>query len=350
MQKISIEDKEISNNSSILLIAEVGVNHNGKIENAMKLIDHASRLNIDAIKFQTFHADKLILKNIGKAKYQKRNINDKESFYKMIKKYELTNKEFRLIKQYCDKKKIIFLSTPFDKQSVDLLEELDVSAYKIGSGDLDNYPLIRYICSKNKPILLSTGMSTLRDVKESLTFIKKNGIKKIVVLQCTSNYPAKFININLNVIDKYKQEFKNEIIGFSDHSIGIICSLGAAAKGAKVIEKHFTLNKSMEGPDHKASMNPKEMKDWSKKIRILELALGESKKEISNNEKGVLKIARKSIICASKLEKGTIIKEEDLVIKRPGTGISPRYFQDVVGRRTNKKLYKDSILKWDDFK
>lgn len=348
MNTFKIGNKPIGDKNQIFLIAEAGVNHNGDLSLAKSLIEVAVDANVDAIKFQTFKAERLLLKSTEKATYQKSTTNNQESFYEMIKKYELNEQEFTILKNYCEEKGLIFLSTPFDELSVELLDELNIVAYKVGSGDMNNFLLLKSICAKGKPILLSTGMATLEDVKVSILFIKSNKIKDIVIFQCTTNYPADLEEINLNVINTYQREFPNEIIGFSDHSLGFEASIGAAAKGAKVIEKHFTLDKNMEGPDHKASLNPMELKNWVKSIRNLEKTLGGYDKIPSNNEIEIAKIARKSLVSVRDVMKGEILRMEDITTKRPGTGIEPKFYNDIIGKKVKKNILKDTLIAWED--
>ena len=348
MNCFKVGDKKIGEDNPIFLIAEAGVNHNGSLSIARSLVDVAADSGVDAIKFQTYKTEKLILQSTEKASYQQSKVNKEESFYEMLKKYELEEGNFKILKEYCDEKGLIFLSTPFDTSSVELLEDLNVPAYKIGSGDMNNFPLIKLICSKGKPILLSTGMATLEEVKDSVDLIKNNSVEEVVIFQCTTSYPTKLEDVNLNVIDLYKKEFPNEIIGFSDHSQGITASIGAAAKGAKVIEKHFTLDKEMEGPDHKASLDPTELRKWVNEIRNLEKALGFNKKIRIKSELELSKIARKSIVSIKDLKKGEILSEDNIGIKRPGTGISPKEFEKILGRSINKDILKDSVIFWED--
>lgn len=345
---IKIENKIIGKNSPIFLIAEAGVNHNGYISIAKKLIDVAAKADVDAIKFQTFLTDQLILKSTPKVKYQKKSEDDQEDFYKMLKKYEFSKEDFRTLKNYCSEKGLIFLSTPFDQTSVELLEDLNIAAYKVGSGDMNNLSLLKLICSKNKPILLSTGMAKLGEVKKSVEFIKSNNIQQLILFQCTTNYPTPYDEINLNVIDTYQKEFPNTILGFSDHSLGIEASIGAAAKGVKVIEKHFTLDKSMEGPDHKASLNPEELNTWVTSIRNLERSLGSYKKIPTISELNIAKIAKKSIIISIDIKKGETLNENNMTTKRPGTGIPANEYYNLIGKRVNRDLPKDTILQWED--
>lgn len=348
MKDIHICEKIIGVNSPIFLIAEAGVNHNGDLSIAKRLIDIASEVKADAIKFQTFKAEELLLKNTSKVEYQKTNTDIKENFYEMIKKYEFTKEDFQSIVNYCKEKNIIFLSTPFDHSSVQWLEEFNVPAYKVGSGDMNNFPLLKLICSKRKPIFISTGMATLKEVKETIEFIRSNNIEEIVLFQCTTDYPTSLEDVNLNVIDTYKNEFSNLLIGFSDHSLGITASIGAAAKGVKVIEKHFTLDKEMKGPDHKASLDPKELKEWVEQIRALEKALGTFEKKPSKAELNIAKIARKSIVSIKTLNKGDVLNENNVAIKRPGDGISPVEFEKIIGKRVKRNISTDTVIYWED--
>ncbi|MFX0036809.1 MAG: N-acetylneuraminate synthase [Candidatus Hermodarchaeota archaeon] len=348
MKEININGKKIGSNYPIFLIAEVGVNHNGKLSLAKKLIDKAFVAKVDAVKFQTFITEDLLLKTTPKAEYQKSLSNNNESSFKMIKKYEFSLDQFNILKNYCEQKGLTFLSTPFDKKSVEWLEQLKIPAYKVSSGDMNNFPLLRLICSKKKPILLSTGMATLDEVKTSVEFIKSNKVKDIILFQCTSNYPAPYEEINLNVIDTYRKNFPNLLFGFSDHSLGAECSIGAVVKGVKIIEKHFTLDKQLDGPDHKASMNPEELNLWVNSIRKLEKALGSSDKFPSEAEKEILKIARKSIVSTRFLKKGNILKSEDISIKRPAYGIPPIEYEKVIGKKVKKDILEDSIIYWED--
>ncbi|MFX0134331.1 MAG: N-acetylneuraminate synthase [Candidatus Hodarchaeota archaeon] len=348
MNQIFIDGKRIGIDSPIFLIAEAGINHNGDLKLAKKLIDIAARAKVDAIKFQTFIAEKLIVNLAPKADYQKVSNDDKETFYNMVKKFELNKEDFEDLKNYSIENNLIFLSSPFDETSVEWLEHLEIPAYKIASGELTNFPLLKVICSKGKPILISTGMATLEEVKETVDFIKSNKIEEIVILQCTTNYPSTFNELNLNVIETYKKEFPNDVIGFSDHSLGIEASIGAAAKGAKVIEKHFTIDKELEGPDHKASLDPKELIEWVKSIRTIEKALGSYEKKPTNSEKEMIKYARKSIVTARDIQKGETLKNKDITIKRPGYGIPPKFFKDLINKKTKRFLPKDSIINQED--
>jgi N-acetylneuraminate synthase len=348
MKEITINDKKVGKDNPIFLIGEIGVNHNGNLSLAKQLIDKAVEAKIDAVKFQTFITDDVLVKSTPKAEYAKKDNYDDETFDEMVRKLELSREDFDELNQYCEKKGIIFLSTPYDEKSVELLNELNVPAYKISSGDLNNFPLIELICKKKKPILLSTGMAYLYEIKESVEFIKKNGISEIVLYQCTTNYPSSFDEINLNIIETFQKEFPDCLIGFSDHSLGIEASIGAAAKGVNSIEKHFTLDKCMEGPDHKASLNPEELTNWAKNIRNIEIALGSFTKEPSKSELEIAKVVRRSIVSRREIKIGEIIKKEDLIMKRPGSGIPPNKIEEVIGNAVSRTIPKDKIIEWDD--
>ena len=348
IKRIVIDGRTIGQNSAIFLIAEAGVNHNGDLTIAKQLIDVAANSNVDAIKFQTFITENVLLIDTPKVKYQKESKNDNQTLYEMVKNYEFNKEDFRVLKEYCNEKGIIFLSTPYDETSLDWLEDLNISAYKIGSGDMNNYYLLKLICSKKKPILLSTGMATLEEVKETIEFLNKNMAKDIVLFQCTTNYPSDFETLNLNVIDTYRKEFPDLILGFSDHSLGISASIGAAAKGVKMIEKHITIDKDLPGPDHKASLDPAELKNWVDEIRNIEKALGSYKKKPSKIEIETAKSARRSIVSLRELKKGQQIREEDITTKRPGTGIPASYYFKILGKKIINDVVIDSIITWED--
>ena len=262
---------------------------------------------------------------------------------------QLTKEDHEVLMDYCNKKNIKFMSTPFSFDTVDLLEEVGIDLYKVGSSDTNNLPLLKYIAKKDKPMILSTGMSTLTEVSEAVDTILDTGNEKLIILHCVSNYPAEFENINLKAMKTMKNAFDLEI-GYSDHTLDIEVPIAAVAMGAKVIEKHFTLDKNMEGPDHKASLNPEELKRMVKSIRNVEKALGNCIKKPSINEKENIKTVRKSLVVNSVKKRGQKIKKEDLNIKRPGTGIEPKYIDKVVGLKLSNDLKKDQILKWNDFK
>jgi len=343
--KIRIEDKLIGEGKPCFIIAEAGVNHNGSVELAKKLIDAAKDAGADAVKFQTFKTENVVVKDAQKAEYQKETTGE-GSQYEMIKKLELAEEDFRELADYAEKKDIMFLSSPFDKESVDLLHELDVPAFKVGSGEITNLPLLRYIAKKGKPIILSTGMSTLGEIEEALDVIRSEGVEDIILLHCVSNYPARIEDVNLRAMGTLKQAFKLPV-GFSDHTLGITAPIAAVALGACVIEKHFTLDRNLPGPDHKASLEPDELKEMVKDIREVEKALGNGIKKPTKEEEEVKKVARKSIVAKVDISKGAIITEDMLDVKRPGTGIEPKYLKFIIGRKTKEDIKKDDVIRFE---
>jgi len=335
--------------SEVFIIAEAGVNHNGDIHLAHKLVDAAKEAGADAVKFQTFKAENVVSKIAEKAEYQKETTNSEESQYEMIKKLELSFEDFVKIKDYCDKKGIIFLSTPFDYESVDFLKSL-VPLYKIGSGEITNLPFLEYIAKKGKPIILSTGMSTLGEVEEAVkTIINVNSSLPLVLLHCVSNYPAKYEDVNLKAMLTLKEAFKLPV-GYSDHTLGIEIAIAAIALGAKVIEKHFTLDRDLPGPDHKASLESDELKKMVKAIRNVEKVLGNGIKKPAQSELKVMKVARRSLVVARDIRAGEVVKESDILIKRPGTGILPKFKEIIIGMRLTRDVKKDNPFDWEDFK
>lgn len=343
--KVKIGNRLIGDAEPCFIIAEAGVNHNGDINLAKKLIDAAKAAGADAVKFQTFKAENVVVKDAQKAEYQKETTGVGESQYGMLKKLELTEEDFRELADHAKEKEILFLSSPFDKESVDLLYELDVPAFKIGSGEITNFPLLKHIAKKGKTIILSTGMATLGEVEEALNVIRSEGVEKVILLHCVSNYPARIEDVNLRAMETLKQAFKLPV-GFSDHTLGITASIAAVALGACVIEKHFTLDRNLIGPDHKASLEPDELKEMVKTIRDVEKALGDWIKRPTINEEEIKKIARRSIIAKMDISEGTVITEDMLDIKRPGTGIEPKYFDFVIGMRAKKDIKKSDIVTW----
>lgn len=333
-------------NKNVFIIAEAGVNHNGDIGIAKQLVDKAKAAKVDAIKFQSFNADKLVTKNAPKAEYQKKNTGNGNQ-YNMLKKLELSLEDHIELKKYCDEKSIMFLSTPFDEESVDLLEQIGVSLYKVSSGDLTNIPLLQYIASKNKPIILSTGMANLGEIEYAIYAIKEVSNIEIKLLHCTSNYPTKYEDVNLKAMHTLKNAFNLEV-GYSDHTNGIEIPIAAVAMGAQIIEKHFTIDKNMEGPDHKASLNPFELKEMVSSIRHIEQAFGNGIKKCNKNEKNTRKIARKSIVLCKPIKKDQVIERSCLTCKRPGTGISPKYINKLIGKIANIDMEKEYLISWED--
>ncbi|KAI3350330.1 N-acetylneuraminate synthase [Clostridium botulinum] len=336
------------NSDRCFIIAEAGVNHNGDINIAKKLIDIACEAGVDAIKFQTFKSEDLVTKNAPKANYQKQTTRSGNQ-YDMLRKLELSYDEHFILKQYCSRKGIVFISTPFDFKSVNLLEKLDIPLYKISSGDLTNIPLLKYIAKLNKPMIVSTGMSNLGEVESAVDAIKECGNNKISLLHCTSNYPTEYKDVNLNAMITLKNAFQFPI-GYSDHTIGVEISIAAVAMGAKFIEKHFTLDKSMEGPDHKASLDPEELKQMVNSIRNVENGLGNGIKRCNENEKNIRAIVRKSIVANSDIKKGTSISYENIGFKRPGTGISPCFVNEFIGKVAIEDINSDEFISFNNVK
>lgn len=343
MNRIKIGSRWIGEGYPVFIIAEAGVNHNGSLELAKKLVDIAAEARADAVKFQTFRTENMITTGAEKAKYQRESGVDGESQFDMLKKLELSAQEFRELSDYCHKKGIMFLSSPFDMEGVDLLAELDVPVFKIASGEITNFPLLRRISEKRKPIILSTGMSLLEEVSEAVELLKQSGARDIILLHCTSEYPVKFEDVNLMAMKTMKDAFGLPV-GFSDHTPGIVAPIAAAALGACVVEKHFTIDKSLPGPDHKASLNPVELRQMVEGIRNVEKALGDGKKVPREGEKEIRKVARKSIVAARQMRKGERITEETLTVKRPGTGIEPKKMGLVVGKIARRNIEKDEII------
>ena len=328
---------------SVFIIAEIGVNHNGDLLLAKKMILEAKKAGVDAVKFQSFKADKLVAKDAKKADYQVKNTGKQESQYDMIKKLELSEEDHIYLKKICDDEGIMFLSSPFDEESAKLLLSLGIDTVKIPSGEITNLPYLEKIGSLYKNIILSTGMSNLDEIKEAIKVLNKNNDKNITVLHCNTEYPTPMEDVNLLAIKTMEKEL-NLPIGYSDHTDGIEVSIGAVALGATVIEKHFTLDKTLEGPDHKASLEPKELKMLVDGIRNIEKALGNGIKVPSSSEKKNIPIARKSIVAKTNIKKGDIFTEENLTIKRPGDGISPMKWYNVLGQRAKKDFVADERI------
>ncbi len=330
-----------------LIIAEAGINHNGKLNRAKKLIDAAKSSGADVIKFQAYKTDLLIEKKAIQKK-QKKYKKIKKTF-KLLKKFELSFNDLKELKKYSVKKKITFAATPFDKLSIDELTKLKVPFFKVSSGDINNFPLINHIVRKKKPIIFSTGRSNLKEVKKTVLFLKQKGCKNFAILHCVSIYPAEQKDLNLNAIKLLRRKFKCPI-GFSDHSKGIEAALGAVVLGAKYIEKHLTLNTKDKGPDHKASIEPSEFKKMVDGIRNLEIAVGNEKKKATKQEiKGKFN-SRRSIFANKNLFKNSTISEKDIICKRPMIGIGPENFEKIIGYKIKKNIIKGQLINFKDIK
>lgn len=325
------------------IIAEAGVNHNGKIDLAMQLVDKAAEAGADCVKFQTFITENEMVKDAEKAEYQKNSTGDTENEFEMVKKLELSFEEFRQIKAYCEQKNILFLSTPFDLDSIDFLESLDIFCWKIPSGEITNLPYLVKIAKTNRDIIMSTGMCELDEVRQAVRILKENGAGNITLLHCNTEYPTPYGDVNLLAMDTLHRELQLET-GYSDHTLGIEVPIAAVARGAAVIEKHFTLNRNMEGPDHKASLEPHELKQMIAGIRNIELALGCGEKAPSSSEKKNITVARKSIVAKKTIRKGERFTEDNLAVKRPGTGISPMRWNEIIGLYADKDYVEDEKI------
>ncbi|MDE6182002.1 MAG: N-acetylneuraminate synthase [Eubacteriales bacterium] len=328
---------------SVFIIAEIGVNHNGDLAIAEKMILEAKKAGVDAVKFQSFKADKLVSKDAKKAEYQIKNTGNTESQHDMIKKLELSEEDHIYLKKLCDREKIQFLSSPFDIESANFLVSLGINTVKIPSGEITNLPYLEEIGKLFENIIISTGMSNLNEIKEAINILNKNNKRNITVLHCNTDYPTIMEDVNLLAIKTMEKEL-NLPIGYSDHTDGIEVSISAVALGATVIEKHFTLDKNMEGPDHKASLEPNELKQMVTSIRNIEKALGNGIKEPSNSEKKNIVIARKSIVAKQNILKGEKFTKENLTIKRPGDGISPMKWYDVLGQVAKRDFIADERI------
>lgn len=339
MKKIKLNDRMLGEAEPCFIIAEAGINHNGDIQLAKKLIDEAKNAGADAIKFQTHIPDKEMLKEGFTADYVG------ESLFDLLKSVELSKEDHIELKNHASDVGILFLSTPFSVEAVDLLEQLNIPLYKIGSGELTNLPLLEYVAKKGKPMIISTGMSTFKEIKDTTNFVKRFNID-IILMHCTSTYPAKYEDLNLNVIEKLRNEL-NIPIGLSDHSSGIYTSLAAIVLGACVIEKHFTVDKTLPGPDQKASITPKELKELVKGIRAIEQALG-SEKIVTKEESDIQKMARESVVSLVDIPKGTVIKKYMVWVKRPGIGIPAKYLNEVIGKQAAQNIKFNEVIKWED--
>lgn len=325
----------------VYILAEVGVNHNGSLDIAYELIDIAIKSGANGVKFQTFNSDKLATPNAEKAEYQKKNTKNDDTQLSMLKKLELSYNDFIKISEYCIEKKIEFISTPFDLESAEFLNSINVHTFKIGSGDLTNFPLLKKVASFKKKTILSTGMGSMEEVENSVNYLKKNGCEELVLLHCVSCYPTQNEDLNLKCIQTMKNKF-NIDVGFSDHTIDFKASLYAICLGANYIEKHYTLDKEMEGPDHKASLNPEELNKFVSLIRECEIIIGDGVKKCRDAELNTKSIARRSLYFSRSMKKGDIISEDDLIPLRPNSGVCASHFEEFIG-----KILKIDVNKLD---
>lgn len=330
-----------------LIIAEAGVNHNGSIDIAKQLVDKAVEAGVDIIKFQTFKAEKLVSKSAKQAEYQKKNIGSTsdDSQYNMLKKLELSEQDHQELMTYCKERGIQFFSTAFDLESIDYLHSLNLGLWKIPSGEITNYPYIKKIAQYHESVILSTGMCEMDDISAAMDVLCKNGVERsqITILHCNTEYPTPYKDVNLLAMQQIQQKYQVSV-GYSDHTKGIEVPIAAVALGASVIEKHFTLDRNMEGPDHKASLEPEELKAMVSAIRHIEQALGDGHKQISESERKNIAIARKSIVAACPIKKGEMLTEQNLTVKRPGTGISPMRWEEVIGTKAIKDFAEEDLI------
>ena len=327
---------------SVYIIAEAGVNHNGDINLAYQLVDAAKAAGVDCIKFQTFKSENLVSHTAQKAEYQKAATGD-SSQQDMLKQLELSFGEFVSLKEYCDRKGICFLSTPFDFESIEFLNSIEMPFWKIPSGEVTNYPYLVALAKTGKPVVMSTGMCEMQEIEDAIAVLRENGASDIKLLHCNTEYPTPYEDVNLRAMKTLRDAFGVEV-GYSDHTKGIEVPIAAVAMGASVIEKHFTLDRNMEGPDHKASLEPQELKQMVDSIRHIEAALGSGDKRPSPSEKKNMAVARKSIVAAARIKAGDILTEENITVKRPGNGICPMRWKEVLGTRAVRDFEEDELI------
>lgn len=335
--------------SKVFIVAEIGCNHNGDKELARKLVDKAKECGVDAVKFQTFKADKLISSFAPKAEYQKETTGTKDSQLEMTRKLELSHEDFMELKEYAEDLGLITFSTPFDLDSIAFLDSIGQKIWKIPSGEITNLPYLQKIGAINrgeKRIILSTGMATIEEIETCLDVLKKTGTdeKDITILHCNTEYPTPDKDVNILAINDLKKHFPKNEIGFSDHSVGYVAAIGATILGISLIEKHFTLDKNMPGPDHKASATPEELKALVDNVRRIETMSGNGKKIVTESERKNKIVARKSIIALTDIFKGDILSEDNITCKRPGNGISPMQWYDVLGKKAEQDFKKDELI------
>lgn len=333
---------------SVFIIAEAGVNHNGDVETAKKMIDAAVEAGADAIKFQTFKTEKLVCKSAPQAEYQKKNSSangEEDTQFTLLKKLEINQETHRELFDYCRQAGIVFISTPFDLESIDLLKSLGLEMIKVPSGEITNYPYLKKVGQTFEKVVLSTGMADLGEIEDALDILIENGVDRqnITVLHCNTEYPTPIQDVNLRAMLTIKSAFDVNV-GYSDHTLGIEVSIAATALGAKVIEKHFTLDKNMEGPDHSASLEPDELLMLVRGIRNTEKSLGSPLKRPSLSESKNKPVVRKSIVASQLIQKGDVFTEENLCVKRPGTGISPMNWDNVINQVARRDYFEDEII------
>lgn len=328
---------------STIIIAEIGVNHNGSMDLAKEMILEAKCCGADIVKFQTAELDSLVTRDAPQAEYQIKNMGNSGGQKNMLSKLLFTFEQFEELNRFAKENAITFLSTPFDCKSIDFLDKLNMPFWKIPSGEITNYPYLVRIANTKKKVVMSTGMCTIQDIEEAVQVLKLNGTTDIVLLQCNTQYPTRMEDVNLRAMKTLKERFGVEV-GYSDHTEGIEAAVAATALGARIIEKHFTLDREMEGPDHKASIEPKEFKEMVRMIRNIEKALGSAEKYVSRSEKANVVVARKSIVAKTKIQKGEVFSEDNVTTKRPGCGLSPMQWNDVIGKTASHDFEVDEMI------
>lgn len=328
---------------SIRIIAEAGVNHNGSMELAKKMVDAAKAAGSDYIKFQTYVPEKLVSRYAGKAEYQKQTTDAGESQLKMLEKLALTQEDFRELKNYCEQVGIGFISTPFDLESIEFLNGLDMDFWKLPSGEVTNLPYLEALARTGKRVMMSTGMCEMDEIRDAVRVLEKGGITDIVLLHCNTEYPTPFEDVNLLAM-RQMEDTLGYPVGYSDHTVGIEVPIAAAALGAVVIEKHFTLDKTMEGPDHRASLEPEELAQMVRAIRNIEKSRGDGKKRRTRSEAKNCAVARKSIVAATGIKRGELFTEQNLTVKRPGTGLSPMRWHEILGKKAVQDYREDELI------
>lgn len=347
MQEIEIAGRKIGSGNPCFIIAEAGVNHNGDVELAEQLVDVAAEVGADAVKFQTFTAERLLTRQALKADYQLASTDAAESQFDMIRKLELSRCAHVRLIEHAKRRGIVFLSTPFDEQSVDLLDDLAVPLFKMASGEITNLLLLEHVARKRKPMIVSTGMSYLKEIEEAVRAIRGGGCDALALLHCTSNYPAEPLMCNLRAMETMRQAF-NLPVGYSDHTAGVEIAVAAVALGASVLEKHFTLDRTLPGPDHRASLEPNELRAMVRAVRNVEQAIGHGVKQPMPSEQNTRIVARRSLVAVVDLPAGTVLQEHHLAAKRPGIGLPPGELSGLIGRKLSKTLRADELIRWTD--
>ena len=344
MKTIQIGGQKVGEGAPCFIIAEAGVNHNGSLSTALELVDAAAWAGASAIKFQTFKTERLVSRTAPKAAYQQAATGSKETQFEMLRKLELSEKDHVRLLRHCRKKGLLFLSTPFDEESADFLESLGVPAFKIGSGELTNDLLLEHLARKKRPLILSTGMASLREVDAAVRALRNAGNRELALLHCVSNYPADPAQVNLRAMQTMARRYRAPV-GYSDHTRGIEVAIGAAALGACALEKHLTLDRRMPGPDHQASIEPKELAAMVYAVRVVQSALGDGRKRPSASEKNVAEAARKSLVAARDLPRGAVLKRVDLTARRPGLGLPPSAWKQLAGKRCKRAIREGEVFR-----